>query len=232
MPATEEPKSSGADADGALVDRVLAGDTRAFEELVRRHERRVFRVTLGVTGNQEDAEEAMQDAFFKAYKHLAEFQRASRFTTWLTRIAINEGLQRLRRRRDTVSLDDPDSSAEEMMPERYGEWDENPERKFARQEIRTLVEDAIRALPPPYRIAFVLRDVEEMTNEEAATALGLTVPAMKSRVLRARLMLREALAPKFERPPTLKSRVLRASAMLREALAARFRPAAGQKGRM
>jgi len=193
------------DDDLPIVDRVLAGDTQAFEELVRRHERRIYRTAFAITGNPEDAEDAMQDTFLKVYQHLGEFQRASRFTTWLTRIAVNEGLQRLRRRRKTESLDDPVMSEEDIMPRQVEDWRDNPEKAYATQEIRQFVEEAIRSLPPAYRVVFVLRDVEELSTEEAAEALGLTISALKSRLLRARLMVREALAARFGRPAGQKS---------------------------
>ncbi len=193
------------DDDLPIVDRVLAGDTQAFEELVRRHERRIYRTAFAITGNPEDAEDTMQDTFLKVYQHLGEFQRASRFTTWLTRIAVNEGLQRLRRRRKTESLDDPVMSEEDIMPRQVEDWRDNPEKTYATQEIRQFVEEAIRSLPPAYRVVFVLRDVEELSTEEAAEALGLTISALKSRLLRARLMVREALAARFGRPAGQKS---------------------------
>ncbi len=201
--AMPEPRMAS-DDDLVIVDRVLAGDKEAFGELVHRHERRVYRTTLAVTRNPEDAEDAMQDTFLKAYQHLAEFQRASRFSTWLTRIAVNEGLQRLRRRRNPESLDELVQSEEEMMPRQVEDWHENPEQIYAREETKNLVERAIASLPAAYRIVFLLRDVEGLNTEEAAEALDLSIPALKSRLLRARLMLREALAAHFARPSSQK----------------------------
>jgi RNA polymerase sigma-70 factor (ECF subfamily) len=217
------------DSDLPLLERILAGEDQAFEDLVRRHERRVYRITLAITGNREDAEEAMQDAFFNVYRHLKEFEGTSRFTTWLTRVAINEALQKLRRRRNTTSLDDPAISDDQLMPQRTDEWHANPEQRYAVQELRQLVEEAIRSLPPAYRVAFTLRDVENLSTEEAAEALGLSIAGLKSRILRARLMVREALAARFERPPSLKSRMLRARWAVQQAVAARFRRA-GNRG--
>jgi len=219
------------DDDLPIVDRILAGETQIFEELVRRHERRVYRVTFAVTGNQQDAQDAMQETFLKAYQHLGKFQRASRFSTWLTRIAINEALQKRRRRRPEESLDEPVMMDEGMMPKQLEGW-HDPEKIYAKEEIRQIVEEAIQSLAPMYREAFVLRDVEGLSTEEAAEALGLSIAALKSRLLRARLMMREALARRFQRAPTLKSRIMRARWMIREALAAPFRPAPGQKGEM
>ncbi len=194
-----------------LVDHVLTGDRRAFEPLVRKHERRVFRVALSVLGNIEDAEESMQDTFIKAFRHLGQFRRESKFTTWLTRIAINEAIQKRQGRRDFVSLDDSCGDGELPTPRRTESWGNDPERLYGKQELRQIVEAAIRELPAIYREAFVLRDIEEMTAEEAADAIGITVGALKSRVLRARLLVREALAASLQVPPTLTKRILHAA---------------------
>ena len=194
--------------DLALVGRAVCGDRGAFESLVRRHERRVFRVGLAMLGNAEDAEETMQDTFVKAYRHLGQFRRESKFTTWLTRIAINEALQKRQGRRDFVSLDDSRGVDELFMPRRTESWRADPEKLYGKQELRQIVEAVIRELPAIYREAFVLRDIEEMTAEEAAEVIGITVGALKSRLLRARLMVREALAASLEEPPTLSKRIL------------------------
>lgn len=205
----------------------MAGDRRAFEPLVRRHERRVYRVTLAVLGNTEDAEEAMQDAFVKAYRHLNQFRQESKFTTWLTRIAINEALQKKMARKESVSLDEVRES-EFLLPRRDEPWRADPEKLYGRQEMKRLVESAIQSLDAIYRQAFVLRDVEDMSAQEAAEAAGIAVAAMKSRVLRARLMVREALAAKLEEPLTLKRRIAGAAAGLRQAVTERLLRAAGR----
>lgn len=217
------------DADLPLVDRVLAGDTQAFEELVRRHERRIYRTVLAITGNPQDAEDAMQETFLKTYQHLREFQRASRFTTWLTRIAINEGLQKRRKRKNMESLDEPVLSDDEMMPRQIEDWHDNPEELYAKQEVRQFVEEAIQSLPPAYRVVFVLRDVEGLSTEEAAEALSVSVPALKSRTLRARLMMRERLAKRFQRSLSPGARIMQAGRMLSEALSTRLRRPKGEK---
>jgi RNA polymerase sigma-70 factor, ECF subfamily len=190
----------GPDKDVGLLDSILAGDTGAFEELVQRHEHRVYRIAVAITGNQQDAEEAMQDAFLKAYQHLGEFQRRSKFSTWLTRIAVNEALQRRRRQPIMESLDELTETEDGMMvPRQLQDWHDGPEKIYSRRQLREMVEMAIQSLAPIYREAFVLRDLEGLTTQEAAEALGLSVPALKSRVLRARLMVREALAARFQR---------------------------------
>jgi RNA polymerase sigma-70 factor (ECF subfamily) len=208
------PGTGGAD-DLALIKLVLAGDRRAFEPLVRKHERRVFRVTLAVLGNVEDAEEAMQDAFIKAYRHLDQFRGESRFTTWLTRIAVNEALQKRQARKESVSLDEAPDVESKSLPGRFEPWTSNPEKLYGKQEIRQLVEGAIQALPPIYRETLVLRDIEEMSAEEAAEALEIKVPALKSRLLRARLLLRESLGRHFEERRQLSTRIVDSAKRLR-----------------
>ncbi len=207
----QQPSAPNTDEDDlALVDRILSGDRRAYEQLVRRHERRVFRATFAVLGNFEDAEEAMQDTFVKAFRHISQFRRESRFTTWLTRIAINEALQRRQSRKEFVPLDES-SSAAQFVPRRYEMWRADPEKLYGKRELRQIIEAAIQSLPAIYREAFVLRDVEEMSAEEAAEAIGITVGALKSRLLRARLMIREALAASLEQPPTLSRKIMHAA---------------------
>ena len=196
-PILERPladESAFADPDAEIVARVKGGDTDAFEELVRRHGRRVYRSLLAVLGNVEEAEDALQDAFLKAFQHLPEFEGRARFSTWLVRIAINTGLQRLRGRRDFETLDD---DREDFRPRRIQAWQENPEALYSREELRRLVELEVMKLPAKYRVAVMLRDLEELTTEEAANALGLTIPGLKARVLRGRLMLRESMVIYF-----------------------------------
>jgi RNA polymerase sigma-70 factor (ECF subfamily) len=218
--------------DVSLIERALGGDRRAFEPLVRRHERRIFRVTLAVLGNIEDAEEAMQDTFVKAFRHLDQFRQESRFTTWLTRIAVNEALQKRQARKDFVSLDDsrdvPERAEEQFAPRRYEAWRADPEKLYGKQELRRIIEAAIQSLPPIYREAFVLRDVEEMSAEEAAEAIGITVGALKSRLLRARLMMREALAVSLEHPPTVAQKIVHTAQDMGMAIAMRMMKAAGK----
>ncbi len=214
--------------DFVLVENVLAGERRSFEPLVRRHERRVFRVTLAILGNVEDAEEAMQDTFVKAFRHLDQFRKESRFTTWLTRIAINEAIQKRNTRKNFVPLAQAENAEKNFTPRRYEPWKSNPEQLYGKQEIHRFVEEAIQSLPEIYREAFVLRDVEELSAEEAAEALQVSVPALKSRLLRARLMMREALAEKLEEPPTLKTKIVHTAMDAGTTVAMRLMRAAGR----
>ena len=190
------------DPDFEIVTRVRNGETEAFEELVRKHGRRVYRSLLGIVGSPEDAEDALQDAFFKAFQHLPRFEGRSRFSTWLVRIAINTGLQRIRNRKDVDSLDEEN---EEFRPRNIQSWADTPEEFYSREELRRLVEQEVMKLPAKYRVALMLRDLEELSTEEAAAALGLSVPGLKARVLRGRLMLRESMVQYFSRAAANKS---------------------------
>ncbi|MBI3669247.1 MAG: sigma-70 family RNA polymerase sigma factor [Acidobacteria bacterium] len=182
---------------------------------MKRHEARVYRTALGILHKPEDAEEALQDTFLNAYQHLREFRRDSRFTTWLTRIAINAALNKLRGQREAISLDATDGSNQEFMPQLCDPWQENPEHVYARKEIQQIVHEAIQELPPDYRVVLVLRDISELDTVQTAEALGLTIAAMKSRLLRARLMVREKLAARFGKKTGWKSRWIRAGWMIR-----------------
>ena len=155
---------------------------------------------MGILGDPEDARDAMQDTFLKAFQHLDKFQSRSKFSTWLVSIATNTGLQRLRERKPLESLDESASEAEERFRSRQiRAWTDDPEQLYSQAERRQLIESSVMKLPAKYRIAVVLRDLELLSTEEAAAALGLEVPTLKSRLLRGRLMLREALAPHFAR---------------------------------
>jgi RNA polymerase sigma-70 factor (ECF subfamily) len=186
-----------------LVAAAKSGDVTAFEELVSRYERKIFRLTMNITRNREDAEDAMQDAFLKSYSHLKTFQGDSRFYTWLVRIAANEALMRLRKRRPgQFSLDEPIEGDEDLMPRELQDWGPGPEQRFAQTEMREILSSVIDELEPDYRTVFVLRDIEELSTEETADALGISVPAVKSRLLRARLKLRQKLDRYFKQGAT------------------------------
>jgi RNA polymerase sigma-70 factor (ECF subfamily) len=177
-----------------LVKASKGGDTSAFEELVNRYERKILRLTRNITGNREDAEDAMQEAFLKAYSHLGTFQGDSRFYTWLVRIAANEALMKLRKRRPgEFSIDEPVETDEDLMPRELDDWGPSPEQRYAQEELRDILNEAVEKLEPDFRVVFTLRDIEELSTEETAKLLGLSVPAVKSRLLRARLKLRQRL---------------------------------------
>jgi RNA polymerase sigma-70 factor (ECF subfamily) len=184
-----------------LVQAAKKGDIGAFGELVKRYDRNVFRIALHITQNREDAEDVVQDAFLKAYENLEQFQGQSKFYTWLVRIAVNEALMKLRRRRPErmVSLDQEVQTEEDSMPREVADWSPNPEQLYNQAELRDILGKTIQGLPPSFRTVFVLRDVEGLSTEETAQALELSVPAVKSRLLRARLQLRERLNRYFKK---------------------------------
>jgi RNA polymerase sigma-70 factor (ECF subfamily) len=173
----------------SLVAQARIGDGRSFSELVRRYEGKIFRLAQHVTQNREDAEDVLQETFMKAYEHLDQFQGNSKFYTWIVRIAVNQALMKLRRRKTdkSVSLDEAIDTGEDTVVREIAAWDEDPEERYTREELGKILDSAVQSLDPPYRSVFVLRDVDELSTEETAEALGLSVPAVKSRLLRARL---------------------------------------------
>ncbi len=197
------PKPASAivrDDEGLLVASAKAGEASAFEELVNRYEHKIFRLAMNITQNREDAEDVMQEAFLKSFEHLGEFQGDSRFYTWLVRIAVNEALMKLRKRRSNqVSLDEPIESEDDLMPREIEDWGPSPEQRYAQSELNGILSGVITELGPGFRVVFVLRDIEELSTEETAELLGLSVPAVKSRLLRARLKLRQKLNKYFQR---------------------------------
>jgi len=185
----------------ALVDRARTGDVLAFETLVNKYDRQIFRIAQHITQNREDAQDVVQDAFLKAYEKLEQFQGNSKFYTWLVRIAVNESLMRLRKRRTgkMVSIDEDIETEEGSVPRDLADWSPNPEQNYGQAELAEILRKTIQGLPHGFRIVFVLRDVDGLSTEETAETLGLSVPAVKSRLLRARLQLRERLSRYFRK---------------------------------
>ena len=187
--------------ESVLVAKAKAGDQNAFSELVHRYERKIYRLAKNITRNDEDAEDVLQDAFLKAYTHLDNFKGDSKFYTWIVRIAVNEALMRLRKRKTdrSVPLDEPVELGEETVQREIAVWEDNPEQQYSQEEWRRILDEAVDTLKPDFRTVFVLRDIEELSTEETAETLGISVPAVKSRLLRARLALREKLTHLFKR---------------------------------
>jgi len=184
-----------------LVQAAKKGDLEAFSQLVKRYDRNIFRIAQHITHNEEDAQDVVQEAFLKAYRNLQQFQGNSKFYTWLVRIAVNEALMKLRRRRadKTVSIDEDVETEDGSMPREVADWSPNPEQLYGQSELGDILKKTIQGLPPGFRTVFVLRDVEGLSTEETAEMLGLSVPAVKSRLLRARLQLRERLSKYFKK---------------------------------
>ena len=200
MHSTPIPSQAGFD-EAPFVAQARKGDDRAFAELVKRYEAKIFRLAQHITQNREDAEDVLQETFLRAYEHLDQFQGNSKFYTWIVRIAVNQALMKLRRRRTdkSVSLDESIDTGEDTVTREIAAWDEDPEQRFSREELGEILDSAIQTLAPAYRSVFLLRDVDDLSTEETAEALGLSVPAVKSRLLRARLQLREKLTRYFKR---------------------------------
>jgi RNA polymerase sigma-70 factor, ECF subfamily len=198
--STPVPSQAGFD-EAPFVAQARKGDDRAFAELVKRYEAKIFRLAQHITQNREDAEDVLQETFLRAYEHLDQFQGNSKFYTWVVRIAVNQALMKLRRRRTdkSVSLDETIDTGEDTVTREIAAWDEDPEQRFSREELGEILDSAIQTLAPTYRSVFLLRDVDDLSTEETAEALGLSVPAVKSRLLRARLQLREKLTRYFKR---------------------------------
>ena len=184
----------------AMDDRELAaqakqGDRSAFTELVNRYARNIFRLARHITKNDQDAEDVLQETFLKAYSRLEQFHGDSKFYTWLVRIGVNESLMKIRRRKDGkfVALDQELDTGEGTFVKELPADVENPEEHYGREEIREALASAIDGLAESYKTVFVLRDVDGLSTEETAQALELSVPAVKSRLLRARLQMRDKL---------------------------------------
>jgi len=192
------PPKAVEDPDASLVVKARDGGLEAFEELIRRHSRSVYRTLMAILGDPEEGKDALQDAFLNAFKHIGEFQGRSKFSTWLVSIARNTALQRLRDRKDMESLDEGAlEGEEEFRPRQVRAWQDNPEQMYSESERRQLVERGIMGLPAKYRVVLMLRDIEQLSTDEVAQNLGLSVPALKARLFRGRLMLRELLSPHF-----------------------------------
>ena len=184
----------GTQGDEDLVRLAQAGDTRAFDELVRRYREKVYRLSYKILRHEEDAAEALQDAFLSAFRGIKNFKVESTFSTWLYRIATNASLMKYRRRREGhVSLEQSQSSEAGAEPLQIPDWSSQPLKHLLNSETREVMEEGIARLPEELRTVFVLRDIEELSNAEVAEILNLSVAAVKSRLHRARIFLRDRL---------------------------------------
>jgi RNA polymerase sigma-70 factor (ECF subfamily) len=184
-----------APTDEELVRKSKEDDERAFGELISRYESKVYSLALKMVRNPEDAEDVLQDTFLRAYRGIKSFQGASTFSTWIYRITANSALMRLRKKQlPTVSIEDAD---ERETPVNIADWTPGPVEQLLNRELQQVMDEAIEALPPEFRQVFVLRDIEEMSNAEVADVLDLSVAAVKSRLHRARLKVRNRIAGYF-----------------------------------
>lgn len=190
-----------ADKDGPLVERVMAGDQAAFTELVKRYQGKVYQLALRLTGNQMDANDVIQDVFLSVYQKIHTFRGAAAFSSWLYRITANASFARLnqRKRAASVTIDDVLPLVEGQEPRNsFSEWSQPPDKILFNKEARAALEKAIAALPEEFRTVVLLRDVENLSNQEVADILNLSVAAVKSRLHRARLALRRRLGEYLE----------------------------------
>jgi RNA polymerase sigma-70 factor, ECF subfamily len=187
--------------EAQIIASILAGNTHEFHDLIRPHERSVYIMALSLLHNEADAEDAAQEAFLKAFRKLAHFRGEAKFSTWLVSIALNEARSRLRSRKNVKmeSLDEPPEGQSQVSPALLRDWREIPSEALERQEVRHLLQQAITDLPLIYREVFLLRDVEELSVNESAEALGITVASVKVRLHRARIMLQKKLVPHLKR---------------------------------
>jgi len=198
---SNSPQTGLAKDEAVLVAEAKAGSYEAFEDLVNRYEKKIYRLGLNLTGNPEDAEDMLQETFLKAFEHLSDFREDSRFYTWIVRIAINQGLMKLRKRRGSkeVQIEDGENDDGEIIPRDFADWRPNPEQELQRTELEDILQNAARSLPMTFRTVFFLRDVEGLSTEETAELLNLSEGAVKARLFRARLRLREELSKILKR---------------------------------
>lgn len=184
-----------------LVAKARSGDLESFEALVQLYEKRIFHIAYKIVESLHEAEDVLQEAFLKAFENLSKFRGESSFYTWIVQIAVNAALQRVQKRLrpQTVPLDEMIGDDDNFRPEQIVAWDENPEKLYSRKETQQILEEAIASLPIIYRTVFLLKDVENMPMEEIARTLEISLPAAKSRLIRARLELRETLSRYFKK---------------------------------
>ena len=201
MTTSTESPSPGAEA--RLIERIRQGERELFHDLIRPYERSVYLAAYSVLRNEADAEDVAQEAILKAMTHVGELRADSKFKVWLLSITYNEA--RMRRRKDHKhlyeSVDEPDEGGEEgeFMPRQFADWREIPSEALERKEVREAVARALEKLPERHREIFLLRDVQHLDVAETAAALGISAPAVKTRLHRARLQMREELAPFFKK---------------------------------
>jgi RNA polymerase sigma-70 factor (ECF subfamily) len=188
-------------SDLDLVHASKDGNISAFEQLVKRYDRKLVRIAQSVTHNREDAQDAVQEAFLKAFQHLGEFRETCQFSTWLIRITLNQSLMKLRKRNTAKesSLDEDLRADDEVLPRDVVDWAPNPEQLYWASELRDLLTKTLEELPRTSQTVFALRDIEGLSIDQTALVLGLSQSAVKARLWRARLQLREGLNKYFSK---------------------------------
>jgi RNA polymerase sigma-70 factor (ECF subfamily) len=201
--STQSEVTTKANDDLKLVHACKNGDVGAFEQLVKRYDRKLLRIAQSVTHNTEDSQDVVQEAFLKAFQHLSDFREDSQFSTWLIRITVNQALMKLRKQRATkeLSLDEDFQSEGNSLPIEVTDWAPNPEQLYWASELREILITTLEGLRPILQRVFVLRDIEGLTIEETAEVLNLSQAAVKARLWRVRLQLRERLSKFFSMRP-------------------------------
>jgi RNA polymerase sigma-70 factor (ECF subfamily) len=187
--------------EAQIIASILAGNTDLFHGLIRPHERSVYAMALSLLHNEADAEDVAQEAFLKAFRNLASFRRESKFSTWLISITLNEARGRLRKKKNVTmeSLDEPPEGQGTFTPALLRDWRDIPSEALERKEIRQMLQQAITDLPLIYREVFLLRDVEDLSVNQSAEALGISIASVKVRLHRARIMLQKKLVPQLKK---------------------------------
>jgi RNA polymerase sigma-70 factor (ECF subfamily) len=200
IPAVNNPGDAVGTREQHLISQVQRGQHELFYELVRPYERRVYAAAMAILRNEADAEDVTQEAMLKAFANIRQFRAEARFSTWLIQITVNEALMRRRRERTLVmeGIDDRRDDEADYAPRDFADWREIPSEALERKEIRQRLAEALGMLDRKYREVFVLRDMEHLNIQETAEALGISVASVKTRLLRARLMLRDLLAAGWE----------------------------------
>jgi RNA polymerase sigma-70 factor (ECF subfamily) len=194
------PEQAGVAREQDLILNVQGGQKELFYELVRPYEKRLYAAALAILHNEQDAEDVVQEAMLKAFAKIGQFRAEARFSTWLIQITVNEALMRRRRGRIVVmeGIDDRREEDTDYAPRDFADWREIPSETLERKEVRQRLAQALGSLDRKYREVFVMRDMEHLNIQETAEALGISVASVKTRLLRARLMLRDTLAAGWE----------------------------------
>src|ERR1700730_14386828 len=197
MTIVERTADAGDDDEPSLIARICKGEPSLFATLVKPYERRVYATALALLRNDADAQDVAQEAILKAFANLRQFRGESKFSTWLIQITVNEA--RMRQRKQRADLFEPIAELQDeegaYTPRDFADWREIPSEALERSEIRALLAKALASLAQKYREVFLLRDVEQISIEETAAVLNISIASVKTRLLRARLMLRDILAP-------------------------------------
>jgi len=196
---SEKKESISPLTDEVLIEKTKGGDNSAFEELVKKYEKKIYNLALRLTGNPDEAGDVFQETFLKAYHSLNRFKGEANFSTWLYRIALNIFLMKKRKEKGKVfeSIDMPLFTAKGEMTKEIPDWSTNPEAEIENKELKNILTKALASLPEEYRAVLILRDIQRLSNKEVSEILKLSIPAVKSRLHRARLFLRNEVSKYF-----------------------------------